>query len=99
VANVFLLDGGRIVTPPREAPILAGIARKRVLEAARALGLDVAEEPIPLEGVRSCSACFVTNALFLVHPVEEILGRASFPDGRLARRLRRAVRAGCPQNV
>ena len=87
IANVFFRVDDVLLTPPRTAPLLAGIARGRVIEAARALGILVREEAVSAERVALADACFVTNALFGVHPVSEIAGRQTFSEDGLARRL------------
>jgi len=89
VANLFLvMDGRRLMTAAPDLPLLAGIARGRILGAARRLGVDVEEgRPSALEAA-SAVACFVTNALLPLHLVSEIAGVAAFPaPDRMARHL------------
>jgi branched-subunit amino acid aminotransferase/4-amino-4-deoxychorismate lyase len=92
VANFFLVDRkGRLRTPPDTAPLLPGIARARVLAAAARLGLDAAESPLRRPDAAGARECFVTNALFVAHPVVEIEGVAGYASGEWARRLREVV--------
>ncbi|MHC4223402.1 MAG: aminotransferase class IV [Planctomycetota bacterium] len=89
IANLFFLDGaGRLVTPPASAPLLAGIARRKVLTAARTLGMEAGEADVDADLARSARACFVTNALFVLHPVSEICGVKHYEVPGLVRRLR-----------
>ncbi len=89
VANVFfLLPGGEIVTPPARG-ILPGIARGRL--SARAV-----EARLTLATVAAATACVVTNALFLAHPVASIEGVKEFDSEALARDLREAVDRTAP---
>jgi branched-chain amino acid aminotransferase len=45
--NIFLLRGGRLITPPVQEDILEGITRATIMELARAeLGLETVERPI-----------------------------------------------------
>ena len=91
IANVFFVIGRRLLTPPSSAPLLAGIARKRLFEAAPGLGFEVVETECTPESVSRAEACLVTNALFGVHPVSEIVCRQSFEESGLARRLNLAL--------
>jgi branched-subunit amino acid aminotransferase/4-amino-4-deoxychorismate lyase len=91
IANVFFARGSRLLTPPAAAPILPGIARKRLIEAAPRAGFAVVESECTAESSTAAEACFVTNALFGVHPVAEIVGLRAFPDRGLARRLNLAL--------
>lgn len=92
VANLFLVDRvGRLRTPPATAPLLAGIARAHVLAAAPSVGLVVAEGPVRRLDAAQARECFVTNALFVAHPVVEIEGVSGYASGEWAGRLREAV--------
>jgi len=89
IANIFVVDPqGRLRTPPAAAPLLAGIARHEVLAAARALGIDAEEGPLSPRDAVQARECFVTNALFVAHPVAAIEGVARYTGGGLAGRLR-----------
>jgi len=84
IANVlFLLPRGGVVTPPR-CGILPGIARGRLLPAAKESRLD-------LEAASGATACVVTNALLLVHPVASIEGVREYDSEALARDLRETL--------
>ncbi|MHC4971402.1 MAG: aminotransferase class IV [Planctomycetota bacterium] len=92
VANLFLVDKeGRLRTPPATAPLLAGIARGRVLAVAGSLGIEVAEGPVGRAEAAHARECFVTNALFIAHPVVEIEGVAGYAGGEWAGRLREVI--------
>jgi branched-chain amino acid aminotransferase len=69
ISNVFLVRQGRLLTPPLEEGCLPGIARKVVLEIARAEGIDAAEEPIPGPDVLKADEIFLTNTIMEVMPV------------------------------
>ena len=99
IANVFFLFGKRLVTPHADEPLLPGIARKRVLAAATALGLTPEEARIGSEEVRDADACVVTNALMIAHPVRVIEGVGTYESVELARRLRDVVVPDSPQSV
>lgn len=63
VSNLFGVEQGILRTAPLEAGVLPGITRRRVLVAARDLGLDVLEEPIRVDGLSRAAELFYTNAL------------------------------------
>ncbi len=92
VANLFLVDrSGRLCTPPATAPLLAGIARGLVLAAAASLGLVAVEVPLRRPDAAEARECFVTNALFVAHPVAEIEGVGAYAGGEWAGRLREVL--------
>lgn len=90
IANVFLLfPRGRIVTPSPRG-ILPGIARARLLGRA-------AEARLTLAMAADATACVVTNALLLAHPVARVEGVADFDSATLARDLRDALDRTAPR--
>ncbi len=70
IANVFLLKGGRLSTPPLSAGILPGIARRKLLTLTQA-----EEREITLGELHDAEALFLTNSLRLVRPVHTLDGR------------------------
>lgn len=70
IANIFILKGGRLVTPPVAAGILPGIARRKILDLAGA-----EERMIAPEELRDADAVFLTNSLRLIRPVSHFDGR------------------------
>ncbi len=81
IANVFILHGGRLATPPLGAGILPGIARQKLLAATHADERDIAPSEL-LEA----EAVFLTNSLRLVRPVHALDGRElRHDDAALAR--------------
>ncbi len=47
--NVFVVDDGRLLTPPLSGTILPGITRQSLIELAPDLGLDVEERPLAID--------------------------------------------------
>jgi branched-chain amino acid aminotransferase len=86
IANVFLLEGKRIVTPPLADGALPGIARKHILDLAFTLGFDTVERSIVPEEARSADLLFLSNSLRLMAPVSEFDG-ASGSDPEALRLL------------
>ena len=88
MANVFLVEAGRVVTPPLASGCLPGTARERVLE----LDPSASEEPLPMERLGSADELFLTSATRGVVPVVDIDGRELGPGERTLR-LREAFAA------
>lgn len=59
-ANLFLVHDGRLLTPPADAGILAGVTRGVVLEVARAEGYEVEERPVTVSELRTADEAFLT---------------------------------------
>jgi branched-subunit amino acid aminotransferase/4-amino-4-deoxychorismate lyase len=85
--NVFIVRSGELATPPLSLPILPGVARALVIEAARKAGISVLEEPFTTGELLQANEVFLTNALRGVIPVEKI-GVKNFIPGRLTEDIR-----------
>ncbi len=70
--NLFLVKDGRLLTPPTACSILAGITRDTVMELARDLGYEVAEQPIPREMLYFADEVFFTGTAAEITPVRSI---------------------------
>ena len=75
VANIFLWEGERLITPSEDCAILPGVTRAVVIELARSLSLEVAEERISVERLAKASGGFLTNSLIGLQPLTRIDGR------------------------
>lgn len=91
-ANVFLVRGGRLSTPPLDGAILPGITRGHVIEIAAESGLTVAEESFGLDALRAADEVFLTGSLRGVEPVRGIDGEALPGEGPVARELAAGLR-------
>ena len=74
-SNVFVVKGGRLLTPPEEDGVLAGVARSAVLEEARNLGLSAVEQSVEPEDVAGADEVFLTNVVQGPAPVVSLDGR------------------------
>jgi branched-chain amino acid aminotransferase len=88
VANVFLVTGGALVTPPTpeelrdpavaqacpypKSNILPGVTRETVLDLARAAGLDVRLAAVNVNQLLEADEVFLTNSIMEVMPVARI---------------------------
>lgn len=90
VSNVFIVQRGRLVTPPLEAGILPGITRAAIIEAAKSLSLTVAESMLNETDLYAADEVFYTNSSSGVMPVSRI-GEQHFPcPGKVTRDLAEA---------
>ncbi|MBA0048684.1 branched-chain amino acid transaminase [Mycobacterium sp. NPDC050853] len=72
-SNVFVVVGGRLVTPPVTADILPGITRQTVIElAAQELDMPTHEREVRLSDLYDADECFLTGTGVEVAPVIEI---------------------------
>jgi branched-chain amino acid aminotransferase len=71
-ANVFLVEGGGVVTPPLRSGILGGITREVVMELAAARGLEVREETLPRARVEAADELFLSGTTIQVAPVVQV---------------------------
>jgi branched-chain amino acid aminotransferase len=85
ISNVFLVEDGKLVTPPtaddlRDPPVagevpyeksavLPGITRLTVIELARAAGIDVQTAAVDIDRLLGAQELFLTNSIMGVMPV------------------------------
>jgi branched-chain amino acid aminotransferase len=79
--NIFIVEDGRVVTPPLAAGILPGITRGVVISLAGGLDIPVAEEDIPAERLNGVTECFLTGTAAEVIAVTRIDDR-TVGDGK-----------------
>ncbi|NLE37698.1 MAG: branched-chain-amino-acid transaminase [Pirellulaceae bacterium] len=73
--NIFVVRGGRILTPPNEAGILEGVTRDVVIDLARQSGIEVRETPLTKHDVFIADECFLTGTAAEVIPVVKVDSR------------------------
>jgi branched-chain amino acid aminotransferase len=85
---VFVVLGGRLITPPLMAGCLAGVTRALVLE----LLSDADEDDLPFAALEEADEVLLTSTTRDVQPLRDLDGRA-LPgvDGPVARRAMAAV--------
>jgi len=93
-SNVFLVEKGRLSTPPESAGILPGITRAHILEAARALRIPADEHAITLHRLHHADEVFITSSIRELLPVVLVDGRlvGNGQPGPVARALHRRFR-------
>jgi branched-chain amino acid aminotransferase len=71
--NVFVVKGGRIVTPPAsESGALAGITQQSVERIAADLGIEVAHEALIRTDLYTADEAFLTGTAAEVVPIREV---------------------------
>jgi branched-chain amino acid aminotransferase len=74
--NIFLVEGGRLITPAIYNNILMGITRDTVITLAKnELGLDTVERSIVRSELYTAEECFLTGTAAHITPVAEIDNR------------------------
>jgi branched-subunit amino acid aminotransferase/4-amino-4-deoxychorismate lyase len=89
-ANVWIVEGTALVTPPLDGRLLPGTVRARVLEVAAGAGVDAREEPIPLDRLAGADEVLLSSAIKGVRPAA--LPEAKRPRFEVGARLRAALR-------
>ena len=74
-SNIFIVESGRVITPPVDAGILSGITRGVVIELAGQIGIKLAQEPVSVESLLKAEEVFITNSVIEIMPVAAIDGR------------------------
>jgi len=95
ISNVFIVTGGRLLTPPVEEGLLPGITRAAVLELAAEVGVPAEQQPLSAREVLDADEVFLTNSIMEVLPVGRI-ERKEIGDGRpgpVTRKLAEAYKA------
>jgi branched-chain amino acid aminotransferase len=86
-SNVFLVQGQCLYTPGADGPLLPGVMRALVLDRATRIGLEVREEPLPLERIMTAGEAFLTNSVRGIVPVRRLLDAMLPAPGPTTRQL------------
>lgn len=70
--NVFVVVGGRLITPPLSAGCLAGVTRALVME-----WVGAAEEDLPISALTHADEAFLTGTTRDVQPIRKVNGSKS----------------------
>jgi branched-chain amino acid aminotransferase len=80
--NLFIVQNGRLLTPPVSASILGGITRDTVIQLAGRLGIEVREQTLSREQLYAADEAFFTGTAVEITPVRRI---DHLPIGRQGR--------------
>jgi branched-chain amino acid aminotransferase len=87
-ANIFCLQGARILTPPLSSGCLEGVTRSILLEIAPQAGFPIVEQTLRLEDLYGASEVFVTSTNRSLLAVGEIEGHTfSLAPGPVTQQL------------
>lgn len=94
-SNIYMVRGGKILTPSRDAGIVEGITRGVVLDLAQEMGLHVVEGFFDVADIRIAEEMFLTSTTREVVPIARVGGQAigDGNPGPVTLRLLRAYRA------
>ncbi|MBM00700.1 MAG: branched-chain-amino-acid transaminase [Rhodopirellula sp.] len=87
--NIFIVQDGRLLTPPVEAGVLEGITRGAVMELAAEDDVEVVETTMTLEDVYAAEEVFLTGSAAEIVPVIKVDGNqiGNGTPGLLTRRI------------
>ncbi len=74
-SNIFLVVGGKLLTPSVDSGILPGVTREEVIELALNLGVAVVEEEISLAVLLRADEAFMTNSIIEIMPITAVDGK------------------------
>jgi branched-chain amino acid aminotransferase len=72
--NLFIVHGGRLLTPPAASSILTGITRDTVIKLAARLDISVVEQSIPREFLYLADELFFTGTAAEITPIRSVDG-------------------------
>jgi len=70
--NIFLVNGGKLITPPLGASILPGITRDSVIQIARELGIEIVETNIQRAALYLADEVFFTGTAAEITPIRSV---------------------------
>ena len=70
--NIFLVRGGRMITPAMDGTLLEGITRDCIITIAREMGIEVVEQRVPREMLYIADEIFFTGTAAEVTPVRSV---------------------------
>ncbi len=70
--NLFIVNGGKLITPPLGASILPGITRDSVVQIARDLGIEVVETTIQRAALYLADELFFTGTAAEITPIRSV---------------------------
>ncbi len=92
ITNVFIIKNGQLKTPPRDTPILCGIARSLVLDLGKRLDLNPLQIPLTINDLLDADELFLTNSIIQVLPVIRV-EQHDIAQGRVGKMTRLLLEA------
>ena len=93
-SNIFLINGGMLVTPSVESGVLPGITREAVLQLAQSLGIEAVERRVEVDELVEAEEAFLTNSILEIMPLTRLNSKTvtSGKSGALTQRFMSAYR-------
>lgn len=100
--NLFVQIGDRLLTPPLDGTILAGVTRDSLLQLARETGIDAVEQAMSLDELRSAAAsatlgcafgCGTASRIVRIAGIGTAQGDIAVPDNGLPAQLGARLKA------
>jgi branched-chain amino acid aminotransferase len=87
--NIFLVNNGKLITPPLGASILPGITRDSVVQIAREMGIEVIETSIQRSALYLADELFFTGTAAEISPIRSVdrITVGSGKRGELTKRI------------
>ena len=79
--NIFLVNNGKLITPPLGSTILPGITRDSVIQIARELGIEIVEMSVQRSALYLADEVFFTGTAAEITPIRSI-DRITVGSGR-----------------
>jgi branched-chain amino acid aminotransferase len=89
-ANIFIVKGDKVQTPPLSSGCLPGVTRAVLLEEVKVPGLIIEEKTLTPEDLESADEVFITSTTREVLPVESVQGLKITGAHAISDRLRTA---------
>jgi branched-chain amino acid aminotransferase len=70
--NIFLVNNGKLITPPLGASVLPGITRDSVIQIAREMGIEVVETTVQRSALYLADEVFLTGTAAEITPIRSI---------------------------
>jgi para-aminobenzoate synthetase/4-amino-4-deoxychorismate lyase len=91
-ANVFIVRGGILFTPPLDGRLLPGTTRAALLQLATEEGIDAFEQPLTSNDLLTADELFLTGSIRGIEPALELDGQPLAGCGTVSCRLAAALR-------
>ena len=90
--NLFLVSGGKLLTPPLASSILPGITRDSAIEIARELGIEVVETSLQRAALYLADELFFTGTAAEITPIRSVdrITIGSGKRGEITRQIQEA---------
>jgi branched-chain amino acid aminotransferase len=86
--NIFLVNNGKLITPPLGASILPGITRDSVLQIAREMGIEIVEAQVQRAALYLADEVFFTGTAAEITPIRSV-DRITVGSGRCGEMTKR----------